>query len=79
MIAQEVEKYFPELVVTGKDGYKSLNYAQFTAVLLEAVKEQQAEIEKLKAQNEQDKQDADNRFKLVDQRLDKLEKIVEKK
>jgi hypothetical protein len=39
VIAQEVEKRYPELVSTGQDGYKAVNYAQLTPVLLEAIKE----------------------------------------
>ena len=50
MIAQEVEPYFPELVSTDPKGYKSLSYDKFTAVLLEAIKEQQAQIDALKAE-----------------------------
>ncbi len=48
LIAQEVESLFPELVSTASDGYKSLSYERLTAVLLEALKEQQAEIEELR-------------------------------
>jgi hypothetical protein len=48
LIAQELEKVYPELVSTDKDGYKAVNYAQLTPVLLEALKEQQAQIEALK-------------------------------
>jgi len=48
-IAQEVEKVLPELVFTNPvDGYKGINYAEMTAVLTEAVKEQQKQIEELK-------------------------------
>ncbi|MFA5363528.1 MAG: tail fiber domain-containing protein [Candidatus Omnitrophota bacterium] len=47
IIAQDVEKDFPELVRTDSEGYKALDYNKFTAVLLEAVKEQQKQIEKL--------------------------------
>jgi hypothetical protein len=47
MIAQELEKEFPELVMTGKDGYKSIEYDKFTAVLLEVLKTQEKEIELL--------------------------------
>ena len=36
---------------TGTDGYKAVNYAQLTPVLIEAIKEQQQQIEALKAQN----------------------------
>jgi len=52
-LAQEVEQVFPELVSTGTDGYKAVNYAQMTPVLLESIKEQQAQIETLKASNTQ--------------------------
>ncbi len=48
-IAQEIETLFPEMVSTDKDGYKSVNYGRMTPVLLEAIKEQQAEIDQLKA------------------------------
>ena len=50
VLAQEVEKIYPELVSTDKDGYKAVNYAQLTPVLIEALKEQQAQIEALKAE-----------------------------
>jgi hypothetical protein len=44
LIAQEVEKEFPELVSTDGLGYKAVAYDRFTAVLLEAVKAQRKEI-----------------------------------
>ena len=50
LLAQELEKLYPELVATGADGYKAVNYAQLAPVLIEAIKEQQAQIEALKAQ-----------------------------
>ena len=37
------------MVRTDKDGYKSVKYGRMTPVLLEAIKEQQAEIDQLKA------------------------------
>ncbi len=45
LIAQEVEKVLPELVHTDSDGYKSLSYDKLGPVLIEAMKEQQKEIE----------------------------------
>ena len=48
IIAQEVEKKFPELINTDNEGYETLAYERFTSVLLAAVKEQQKEIETLK-------------------------------
>jgi hypothetical protein len=41
LVAQEVEKVFPELVSTDSEGYKSIAYGKFTAILLEAVEQQQ--------------------------------------
>jgi len=48
VIAQEVEKVLPELVVEDKDGRKNMAYGNLTAVLVEAVKEQSEQIEDLK-------------------------------
>ena len=47
-IAQEVESIFPELVRTDESGYKSVAYDQVTPILVEAIKEQQKQIEDLK-------------------------------
>jgi len=49
LIAQEVEGVLPELVSTDSDGYKSIAYGQLSAVLIEAVKEQQQIIEQKSA------------------------------
>ena len=46
-----MEKIFPELVVTDKDGYKSVDYSKLTPILVEAIKELRAENEKLAAKN----------------------------
>ena len=50
LIAQEVEKVIPEVVHEDADGYKSISYPNITAVLVEAIKEQQNDINKLKEQ-----------------------------
>jgi len=52
VIAQELQKVFPELVKTDDKGYLSVNYTQLTGVLIQAIKEQQSEIELLKTQME---------------------------
>ena len=47
IIAQEVEKLLPELVHTGQNGEKSVNYGGIVGVLVEAIKELSARIDKL--------------------------------
>ena len=44
LVAQEVEKVFPELVVENEQGYKGIAYSKLTAVLIEAIKEQQGQM-----------------------------------
>ena len=51
VIAQEVERVLPELVNDEPDGMKTVNYMALTPILIEAVKEQQVEIDELEAQN----------------------------
>ncbi|MCD4736401.1 MAG: tail fiber domain-containing protein, partial [Bacteroidales bacterium] len=50
VIAQELEVEFPELVSVNEEGYKTVDYANLTPILLQAIKEQQSEIEDLKEQ-----------------------------
>ena len=46
-VAQEVESIFPELVSTERDGYRSVDYAALTPILVEAIKAQQRQIGEL--------------------------------
>jgi len=48
LIAQEVEKQFPQLVMTDETGKKSVAYSNMVPVLLQAIKEQQQQIDELK-------------------------------
>jgi hypothetical protein len=48
VIAQEVEQIVPELVFTDENGIKSVAYANTVALLIEAIKEQQQQINELK-------------------------------
>ena len=48
VIAQEVEEVLPEIVDTRKDGHKAVKYDRMVALLIEAVKEQQVQINELK-------------------------------
>lgn len=48
LIAQDVEKVIPEIVHTSEEGLKSVEYGNLVALLIEAVKEQQKQIDELK-------------------------------
>ena len=48
VIAQEVEKVLPEVVKNRDDGYKGVMYEKMVPLLIEAIKEQQKQIDELK-------------------------------
>jgi len=50
-IAQEVEETLPQVVSADASGYKSVDYSKITSVLVEAIKEQQGQIEELREAN----------------------------
>lgn len=49
VIAQDLEKVLPELVTTRDTGYKAVRYDKIVALLIEAVKEQQKELNELRS------------------------------
>ena len=49
VIAQDVEKILPQLVTDRDNGFKGVDYAKLTGLLIEAIKDQQKQIEELKA------------------------------
>lgn len=52
LIAQEVEKVFPEVVGNNSDGFKSLQYDKLVAPLVESVKELDGRTKQLKIDND---------------------------
>ena len=48
VIAQEVEEVLPEVVGTREDGIKAVKYDRMVGLLIEAIKEQQSQIDELK-------------------------------
>jgi hypothetical protein len=64
-IAQDIEKIFPEMVFTDEKGYKSVDYARLTPVLVEALKE-------LTLKN----QTLENKNQTLESRLDKIEAML---
>jgi Chaperone of endosialidase len=65
LIAQEVQKIFPELVQTDEKGFLSVNYIGLIPHLIEAVKELKDENNQLKNKNQK-----------LENRLDKIEEIL---
>jgi hypothetical protein len=53
VIAQEIESVIPEVVVENSNGIKSVAYGNITAVLIEAIKEQQQTINMLRNEIEE--------------------------
>jgi trimeric autotransporter adhesin len=51
LIAQDVEKIFPQLVTEDEQNYKGVDYSKLTVVLIEAMKEQQGQIMILEKEN----------------------------
>ncbi len=49
LVAQELKQVYPELVYTNEAGIMSINYTGFIPVLIQALKEQQEEIQTIKA------------------------------
>ena len=60
VLAQEIKKVFPELVTKDENENLAVNYQGLVPVLINALKEQQAEIDRIKTQEE---------------RLDRLERL----
>ena len=48
VIAQEIEEIIPEVVKTRDNGYKAVKYEKIVPLLIEAIKEQQTQIDELK-------------------------------
>ena len=48
VIAQEVQEVLPELVQEGDEGHLTVQYGNMVGLLIEAIKEQQTQIDELK-------------------------------
>ena len=72
--AQEIEKIFPEMAKTDAKGYKSVDDARLTPVLVEAIKELKTLNDELKSKNE--KLEANSQK--IEARLDKIEALLNK-
>jgi len=66
LIAQEVEKVYPEMVTTAEDGYKAVDYTRLPYVVLGALQEEHAKVEAL-----------DAKVSTLEKRLAKLEAMTD--
>lgn len=79
LIAQEVQELYPELVSTDSDGFLRVKYISFVPLLLEAVKELEAQNKLLAATNKslEAKQAADEqRFEKLESQLAQLMELL---
>ncbi len=78
VIAQEVEKVFPELVKTDDKGFKSVTYDRLGVIAISAIKQQQLEIEKLQNTVEALQKENDQ-LKSMQAEIDQLKALINKK
>jgi hypothetical protein len=74
LIAQDVEKVFPELVKTDNSGYKAVSYEKLSVLLLEGMKEQQKIIDTQKSKIS----DQDAELKSLKARVEQIEVSIAK-
>ncbi|MCO5252178.1 MAG: tail fiber domain-containing protein [Candidatus Kapabacteria bacterium] len=78
-IAQEFEKVMPELAfINPTDGFMGINYAEMTAVLVEAMKEQQAIIDEQNKRIDKQLTINEEQEKRIDELERKLEQLLHK-
>ena len=73
VIAQDVEKVFPEMVSTDQNGYKKVNYSELPYLMLEAIRDLKAENDKLREQVAEVGELRELHLKNQQARLDRLE------
>ena len=74
LIAQDVEKVYPELVKIDQNGYKAVSYEKLTVLLIEGMKEQQQQIESTQQENQQLKSELQS----LKDKMDRIEAMLAK-
>jgi ABC-type Fe3+-citrate transport system substrate-binding protein len=72
VIAQELMKVYPEMVVKGADGFYKVDYTQLSAVLIQAMKEQQQKMKQQQSEINELKVRLDNQQLQINAILKKL-------
>jgi Chaperone of endosialidase len=68
LIAQEVEKVFPEMVSVDKDGFKRVNYSELPYLMLQAIRDLKAEKDKLQEEMKAREAQWEERFRAQEER-----------
>ena len=76
VLAQDIQEVFPELVTTDDNDMLAVNYQGLVPVLINALKEQQVEIDKLKEQEAKVKEQ-EVKLQAQEERLARLEAMIE--
>ncbi len=74
LLAQDVEKVFPEMVAVDAHGYKTVNYSELPYLMLTAIRELKTENDSLRAQLAERQRELDELRQEVEARLARLEK-----
>ncbi|MGA1826464.1 MAG: tail fiber domain-containing protein, partial [bacterium] len=77
LIAQEVEEVLPEVVSTDDEGYKAVEYGNLVGVLVEAVKELQAQNKALEAENELIRRELESENESLRQEIEQIKEAIE--
>ena len=78
VIAQEVQKIFPELVRADSKGYLSVNYVGLVPYLIESIKEQQDQIQQLQKENIEAKTNSSNQQQQINDLQEEIQLIKSK-
>ena len=79
LIGQEVERVLPEIVSTNKSGYKTVEYSKISPLLIEAIKELDKKNEDYEKKTAEDNQSLKNQIKMLQSRIEQLERINKEK
>ena len=74
VIAQELQAVYPELVTKGEDGFLKVDYTHLTAILVQAINEQQTQIGNLQNRVDEQKKRLDTLQSQIDAILRKIDK-----
>lgn len=77
LIAQQVERIVPEAVVELENGYKGVRYANLVAVLVEATKAQQGEIESARAEAREARAESEALREIIAELVARVEALEE--